>query len=421
VNGYLNITDNQSPERQFYIEFINGKDVYFNNNSYYLYKSSVNNTTQVNSFLFTDRAIYRPGQTVYFKGIVLESTAGKNHELKINYPVTVSFFDVNYQKVASVDLITNEFGTVNGSFIAPQGGLNGQMSITDGYSHAYISVEEYKRPKFETEFNPVKGTYKLNDELTVSGFAKAYAGNVIDGAKVKYRVVRRINYPYWYWWYRPYFSAPSEIEITNGETITNDTGAYIIKFKALPDESLSKNSYATYNYEVSADVTDINGETHSSSAFVTVGYQALQLSISSDEIIEINNTNNILKINTINLNGVAEAVKGKFSVYKLKQPQKLFRNRLWQQPDRHSMNRTDYYKNFPNDLYDDETNKYKWERELKVIDNVFDTEIKTDYDLTTDLKLLKPGVYVAEAICKDRFGEEIKAFTYFTLFNKNIY
>jgi predicted nucleic acid-binding Zn ribbon protein len=127
-----------------------------------------------------------------------------------------------------------------------------------------------------------------------------------------------------------------------------------------------------------------------------------------------------LKINTINLNGVAEAVKGKFSVYKLKQPQKLFRNRLWQQPDRHSMNRTDYYKNFPNDLYDDETNKYKWERELKVIDNVFDTEIKTDYDLTTDLKLLKPGVYVAEAICKDRFGEEIKAFTYFTLFNKNI-
>lgn len=419
-NGYLNVTDNQSIERQFYIEFINGKDVYFNNNSYYLYRSNVNNTTHVNSFLFTDRAIYRPGQTVYFKGIVLESTAGKNHELKINYPVTVSFFDVNYQKVASVDLITNEFGTVNGSFIAPQGGLNGQMSITDGYTHAYISVEEYKRPKFETEFYPVKGTYKLKDELTVSGFAKAYAGNVIDGAKVKYRVVRRINYPYWYWWYRPYFSAPSEIEITNGETITNDTGAYIIKFKALPDESVSKYSYATYNYEVSADVTDINGETHSANAFVTVGYQALQLNISSDEIIEINNANNNLKISTLNLNGVAETVKGKFSVYKLKQPQKLFRNRLWQQPDRHSMNRADYYKNFPNDLYDDETNKYKWERELKVIDKEFDTGTKTDYDLTTDLKLLKPGVYVAEAICKDRFGEEIKAFTYFTLFNKNI-
>ena len=106
------------------------------------------------------------------------------------------------------------------------------MHISDGYGNVYVLVEDYKRPKFETEFNPVKGSYRLNDEVTVTGLAKAYAGNVIDGAKVKYRVVRTVNYPYWYWWYRPYNAGSAETEITNGEISTNDTGTYTIKFKA---------------------------------------------------------------------------------------------------------------------------------------------------------------------------------------------
>ncbi len=418
--GFLNVAaGTTSNDRQFYIEFINGTDNYYNNNNYYTYKQYKDNVTRISSFIFTDRAIYRPGQTVYFKGIVLESTAGKYQKLRTNYPVTVTFYDVNYQKVGSLNLTTNEFGTVNGSFTAPNGGLNGQMSITDGYSSVYISVEDYKRPKFETEFNPVKGSYRINDEVTVSGFAKAYAGNVIDGAQVKYRVVRRINYPYWYWWYRPYYSqGSSEVEITNGETVTNDTGAYIIKFKALPDESVSKKSYATYSYEISADVTDINGESHSTSAYVTVGYQALQLSVSADEVIEQNNSKPI-RINTNNLNGVAENTKGAFAVYKLKQPTRVFRSRLWTQPDRHILSKDEYYKTFPYDMYSDETNKYKWEKGEKVIDKTFDTGAKTEYDLAAEIKTLKPGVYVIEANCKDKFGEEIKAFCYITVFNKN--
>jgi uncharacterized protein YfaS (alpha-2-macroglobulin family) len=415
--GFLNINYETLNEKQFYVEFINGADSYFNNNSYYTYKPNENNYNRVQSFIYTDRAIYRPGQTVYFKSIVLESINNKNHQLKTNYPVTVTLYDVNYQKVSSLELNTNEYGTVSGSFIAPQNGLNGQMRITDGHGNAYVSVEDYKRPKFETDFTPVKGSYKLNDDVNVTGIAKAYAGNVIDGAKVKYRVVRNVNYPYWYWWYRPYYRGSSETEITNGETVTNDTGAYVIKFKALPDESVSKTSYATYNYQVSADVTDINGETHSTQTNVTVGYQALQLSISSDDIIEINNTKPI-RISTTNLNGVEENTKGSFAIYKLKQPQKVFRNRLWAQADRHSLSKEDYYKTFPNDLYADETNKYKWEKETKVLDKTFDTGSKKEYDLSTELKSFAPGVYVIEANCKDKFGEDIKAFEYITVFNK---
>ncbi len=414
--GFLHLKNDLISNRQFYIEYINGNDTYYNNQGFYTYKPNNTDYTQIRSFIYTDRAIYRPGQTVYFKSIVLQSTNNEKHELKINYPITVTFYDVNYQKIKDISLTTNEFGTVSGSFTAPQGGLLGQMQITDGHGSAYVSVEEYKRPKFETEFNIVKGSYKLNDEVTVTGFAKAYAGNFIDGAKVNYHVVRTTNYPYWYWWYRPYNSTNAEVEITSGETVSNDTGTYVIKFKALPNEADNKASYATYNYRVMADVVDINGETHSTETNVMIGYQAITLTINNDEITDVVKSKPI-KISTTNLNGAPEATKGTFAIYKLKQLQKVFRSRLWSQADRHALTKEDYYKTFPNDLYADEANKYTWERENMVVDKTFDTGAKTEYDLNIELKNLNPGVYVIEAICKDKFGEEVKALNYITLIN----
>ncbi|MGZ4036295.1 MAG: alpha-2-macroglobulin family protein, partial [Bacteroidia bacterium] len=414
--GHFSVSYANEPDRSFYIELINGKDSYYNNNSYYTYKPYTSDNVQVRSSIFTDRGIYRPGQTVYFKSIVMESRNNANCKLLTNYPVTVTFYDVNYQKISSQDFTTNEFGTVSGSFTTPQGVLNGQMQITDGHGTAYISVEDYKRPKFEVNFHPVKGSFKINDEVTVSGLAKAYAGNAIDGAKVNYRVVRRVQYPYWWYWYRPYYYSGSDAEITNGEAMTNDTGAYFIKFKALPDESVSKESQANYVYEISADVVDINGETHSSSTNVTVGYTALNLNVSAEQIMEQDKASPV-QISTSNLNGVAEATKGTFAVYKLKQPSKVFRSRLWPQPDRHTLSKEEYYDAFPNDLYADELNKYKWEKESKVLEKPFDTGAKTGYDLSAEVKTMKPGMYVIEAGCKDKFGEDIKAFAYITIFN----
>ncbi|MGZ3899792.1 MAG: MG2 domain-containing protein, partial [Bacteroidia bacterium] len=415
--GFFHVGEFKDEDRTFFVEVLNGKDSYFNNNSYYSYKQYKDNNTYIKSFIFTDRAIYRPGQTVFFKSILLEGKSGENYKIKPNYPVTVTFYDVNHQKVASQDLVTNEFGTVNGYFTAPQGVLNGQMYLYDGHGSVYFSVEDYKRPKFEAIFNDVKGSYKINDSITVTGVAKAYAGNVIDGAKVNYRVVRRVNYPYWWWWYRSFYSSGTEsTEIISGETLTNDTGGYVIKFKALPDETVSKQSQATFFYDIFADVTDINGESHSTSTGAIVGYQSINLSVGTDGVI---NQSDIkpFKINSPNLNGVPEPTKGTFTIYKLKQPTRTFRSRLWPQPDRHSLTKEEYYKTFPVDLFEDEQNKYKWEKETKVLDKPFDTGSKTEYDLSADLKNLKPGVYIIEANCKDKFGQEVKAFDYFTLFN----
>lgn len=417
-NGYVNIINKGDNDHSFFLELINGSDSYFNNNSYYTYKPYHDSYTHLRSHIFTDRAIYRPGQTVYFKSILLEGKNDENWKIKSNQSVTLTFYDVNHQKVASQNLVTNEYGTVSGSFTAPQGVLNGQMYITDGHGYVYFSVEDYKRPKFEVSFNEVKGAFKLNDEITVTGVAKAYAGNFIDGAKVNYRVVRKVNYPYWWWWYRSYYGGDQSTEISNGEVTTNDTGTYVIKFKALPDESVSKSSQATYLYEIMADVVDINGETHSSQTYVTVGYRALNVNVNIGSIINQNEKNTI-GITTQNLNGVAEASKGNFTVHKLKQAQKPFRKRLWTQPDRHALTKDEYYKTFPNDLYADELNKYKWEKEAKVIDKTFDTGSKTEYDLSSEIKNLKPGVYIIEAYCKDKFGENVNAFNYFTVYAPN--
>lgn len=414
--GFVNIPPKTKyNDNNFYLEFINGNDSYYNNNSYYTYKPYHEDQSRIHSHYFTDRAIYRPGQTIYFKGIVLESQKGKNPKIKANYPVTVTFYDVNYQKVSSVNLTTNEYGSVSGSFIAPQGLLNGRMQISDIYGTAQFSVEEYKRPKFETSFNPVSGTFKLNDEITVSGLAKAYAGNVIDGAKVSYRVIRQVQYPYWYWWYRPYNQSGGDTEILNGETLSNDTGAYIITFKALPDETVSKESQASFQYQIIADVTDINGETHSASTYITVGYRALQMNLYGESIMNREELKP-LQLSVSNLNGTPEKVKGSVNIYELKQPDRVLRNRLWVQPDRHMLSKEAYLKTFPNDLYEDELNKFKWPKQ-KRMEFSFDTEKSSEVDLKSEVKALKPGMYMAEALCKDKFGETITAYYYFTVYS----
>lgn len=403
-----------SSNQSFFIEFINGNDKLWSDNTFYVYLQQDYNPTTTTSHFFTDRAIYRPGQTIYFKSILLQSQKNNKHKVLPNYPTTINLYDVNGQLVSKQTLTTNEYGTVSGSFTAPQGLLNGNMRLGDDYGSISISVEEYKRPKFEVYFDTLKGTYQLNDKVTVKGFAKAYAGNLLDGASVSYRVKRSVNYPYWYYWYRPYF-ASAEVEITNGTLKTNDKGEYNIEFIALPDPTANNTDNPTYTYEIYADVTDINGETHSSNVSFRVGTQAITLSVNIPEIINVNELPKI-SFYANNLNGIEENASGTSKLYKLNQPQRVFRKRLWEQPDKHLYTREEYYKLFPHDLYDDETNRYKWERSKVVLERNFNT--KTDKEIVlSELKSLSPGIYLLESICKDKFGAEVKAIQYLTLYN----
>jgi hypothetical protein len=413
-NGYFEVpvTDDY---RYFWLDLSYGNDRFVSKNNFYQnrnYDSDYSNIFK--TFFFTDRAIYRPGQTIYFKGILLKSDkTGKKYDIVPNQKTTVIFYDVNYQKISELELTTNDYGTFIGTFTAPAA-ITGQVQISNSSGSSYFSVEEYKRPKFEVKINPVKGSYKLNETITVKGTATAYAGNVIDNADVKYRVVRTATFPYWWYWWRGYSPSSPKMEVANGVTTTDDKGEFTITFKAIPDLSVSKKYTPTFTYTVYADVTDINGETHSAQKYVRVGYKSLNISVDIPTQLEKSDKGEY-DLSTTNLNGEKEPAAGTVKIYKLKQPGKIFRNRQWDKPDKYVMTKEEYYNVFPNDLYDDENNMYTWEKDTKVFETVFETP-KDSLIKIKDLSDWNPGYYVLEAKTKDKYGEDMDYYTYFTVY-----
>ncbi|MBL7857449.1 MAG: hypothetical protein JNM57_07150 [Cyclobacteriaceae bacterium] len=367
------------------------------------------------TFFFLDRAIYRPGQTIYFKGLVV-NTDGKTSEVGRKSIHTVTLYDVNQQERGSVEVTTNAYGTFSGTFTAPTSGLTGEMSLQNGSGSVNFSVEEYKRPKFEVAFEPVKGSFRLNETIKAEGFARAYSGATIDGASVRYRVVRVARFPFWWWCRWGYYPAAPEMEITNGVTQIDAEGKFVINFQAIPDRSVDPASDPTFDYTIYVDVTDINGETHSNTTVISVGYKALQVGVPIGNINKdlLPATAKEFLISTMNLAGEFEAAKGTITIFELKPPAKAFRARQWEQADRSLYTREQYYQLFPVDLYEDESNKFKWERAKEVFDLNFDTGAKKTFTLE-NLSKWKSGEYVLEIKALDAFGQEVKEVSYFTV------
>ena len=416
ANGMFTIHAGSFDEyKNFSIDFTYNNDALNSLQNFYIYKYNEQEYNTYRTFFFLDRAIYRPGQIIQFK-LLHVSTNGKDCKLAPNKQVIVTFKDVNYQPVSTLTLTTNEYGTAAGSFIAPQNVLNGQMSLIETYGNTYFRVEEYKRPTYELLANEIEGTYKPNDSVICKAKASAYAGQAIDGASVKYRVVRNTQLPYWYWWYRPYYQSPAATEIVNGTSTTNDTGGIIIKFKALPDEKYTEKDNVTFGYTVYTDVTDISGETHSIQQNINVGYQSLYLSINTEDKLNKVDVKKLF-INARNANYHNEKTSGNLRIFSLKKPERIFRERLWQQADKHLYTKEEYYKLFPNDLYEDELNQYKWARGEKVFETSFNTADTSGVNIS-EMKKLPNGIYLIEAICKDEKGKEVKDLKYITLFSE---
>jgi uncharacterized protein YfaS (alpha-2-macroglobulin family) len=368
------------------------------------------------TLFFLDRAIYRPGQTLYFKGLYYSSD-GKTPAIIPHKALTVTFYDVNSEVVATSEVSTNEYGTFNGTFTTPATGLTGEMYLqVDNLedSRTYFSVEEYKRPKFEVKFDPIKGSFRLGDSIKAMGKAQAYSGANIDGAQVKYRVVRRARFPYWWWcWYGNYPSSP-EVAITNGTTTTDAEGKFAVTFTALPDESIDPKSEPIFNYTVNADITDINGETHSNQADVAVAYKSLVIGAKVHNIDQsaLDSLSPKFNLTTTNLAGEFEPARGNIAIWKLKSPAKAYRKRLWEQPDKQNLSREEFAQYFPNDLYADENNFYKWEKEQEVFRTPFDSQ-NDKYVLLKDAGNWATGKYRLEITSNDKSGKEVKDISYF--------
>ena len=398
----------------FHMEIINNKDRLVTDREQYHYYRSEQTTTSIQTFFFTDRSLYRPGQIVYFKGIVLRRK-GDSSAIVAHYKTTVAFRDANYNKVSELSLVTNEFGTMNGQFTAPMGVLNGLMSIQDKGGSIYFSVEEYKRPKFEVMPDPVKGSFRLDEKVTITGQAKSFAGSFVDGAQVKYRIVRSTAYPPWRNWWGFWYPPSPEMEITNGSTMTNDTGSFAVTFKAIPDRSVAKSYNPVFTYTVFLDVVDISGETRNAQASVSVGYTALDLSVAIGQQEE-RGKDTAFAIVTTNTSGVPVPAKGTITVFRLKPPDVALRTRLWRKPDIFIMNKREYNHFFPGIPFGNEDRIDTWPQEKEVYRKPFDT--KTDSLLRLmEMKNWQQGVYAVESRAKDAFGQEVVTTQYFTLFS----
>ncbi len=428
-NGYLKLNEGKkNTERNIRLEIMHQDDRLFLSDYQYNYYYNSEDAAYENQkkyddarakiFLFTDRSIYRPGQLVYFKGIGItqDYKTKKNQLLESRDSITVELRDANYQKIGSVMVLLNDFGSFNGKFKLPENQLNGNFTIiVQNRNQTSFSVEEYKRPKFYAEFEKVKGTYRVNEKIKITGFAKAYAGNNVDGAIVKYRVTRvaRFLYPWRFW--RRGIPQASSMEITNGETITNADGKFTVEFTAIPDLSIDKNNDPIFDYKVEADITDINGETRSTSSIVPVGYKALNLQVNlSSEPINIDSLKQI-SISTKNLSGEFEPAKVEVRIYKLQTPQRLIRNRYWAKPDQFIMNKEEFIKYFPHDEYNDESVKETWVKNDLVFSKTDSTKPTTNFILPT--KNFIQGWYVVEATSNDKYGQEVKDVKYFQLFD----
>ncbi|MCA0153996.1 alpha-2-macroglobulin family protein [Winogradskyella vincentii] len=412
LNGKFILEKGNNAKRNITIKVNNGDETAYFGEYYLSKKYRENNRKDIDyqTYLFTDRSIYRPGQTVYFKGIVSQR---KNEKTSVvdGESITITLQNVNGEKLSVLELTTNEFGSVEGEFILPNSGLTGQYSIRTfsnklGRGYQSFSVEEYKRPKFKPEFNPVTDTFKVNDSITVNGKAIAFAGSNITDAKVVYRVKRMIQYPRWYYWRGPYFNSEPQ-EITYGETKTDSKGDFEITFKAIPDETVSKDNLPIFNYEVTADITDINGETRSTTTIVNVGYHAMTLNIISPEAIEKSKKEIDLTIDSKNLNGESIFTTGTLKVYKLKSPQSVLRSRPWSAPDFQVISKEDFKKIFPNDPYNNEHDIKNWTKG----EEVFNTTFNTEKDKSITLKKLRKwdsGKYIVIAESKDKFSQSVK-------------
>lgn len=423
AQGEIQIKKTKTPYKGVDIIVNHGKETAFFGD-YYVSRFYENKEkeTEYNAFVFTDRSIYRPGQTVYFKGIGMKTVNGKSQVVP-NEQVYVTLYNVNNEEISKLELKTNDFGSVSGEFILPSSGLNGQYYIVlEGeykgfHTKHYFSVEEYKRPKFQITFLLLTGTYKINDSITVKGSALAYAGSHVTDAKVVYRVHRMVQYPHWYNWSHPWFNSEAQ-EIVYGETITNARGDFEITFKAIPDASVDANGLPIFNYEVEAQVTDLNGETRSATTVVNVGYHSLVARMEVPGLLDKTKSGQTITIHTENLNGQFEPAQGNIKVYKLNAPSFVLRQRPWAAPDYQQLSKETFKKMFPHEAYTNEHLPENWEKGTLMLTKSFNTHTSNKVELGK-IKKWPSGKYLIVLESKDRFGQRVEDQVKTTLFSKD--
>ena len=259
-------------------------------NDYYYKESKKKEVLQ----LFTDRSIYRPGQTVYVSGLAYEMEKDSTRVLA-DKKYTVSLYDANNNETGKVEVWTNGFGSFSGQFVLPSPCLTGYFSLRAADTSVSFKVEEYKRPTFDVTFEPVKVEYQVGDSIEVVGMAKTFAGAPVQNARVHYNISRSYA---WVWRFMGRGSARWE-----GEAMTDADGKFTVPVHFEIDSDRRESPLWYYTYNIQADVTDGAGETQQANLSLPLGSTSMVLNMDNlpDNLVKEKKLE--IKLTAMNLSG----------------------------------------------------------------------------------------------------------------------
>ena len=259
-------------------------------NDYYYKESKRKEVLQ----LFTDRSIYRPGQTVYVSGLAYEMEKDSTRVL-VDKKYTVSLYDANNNETGKVEVRTNGFGSFSGQFVLPSPCLTGYFSLRAADTSVSFKVEEYKRPTFDVTFEPVKVEYQVGDSIEVVGMAKTFAGAPVQNARVHYNISRSYA---WFWRFMGRGSARWE-----GEAMTDADGKFSVPVHFEIDSDRRESPLWYYTYNIQADVTDGAGETQQANLSLPLGSTSMVLNMDNlpDNLVKEKKLE--IKLTAMNLSG----------------------------------------------------------------------------------------------------------------------
>jgi len=394
------------------VSLTKGTDHLINKDEYLYYTPTtwVDEQSITRTILFTDRQVYRPGQTIYFKGLHLKVLDGKSNILP-NTDLTVTFKGQNAQQLGTLTLHTNDFGTVAGAFTIPQTILNGTLSISTGTGSIRVGVEEYKRPTFKLGFDAVSKSFRLNDSVAIKGTVTAFSGYGVSNVRVAYHITRAANAndisdkAYYESGKRAGYDP--DTEILNDTLTTDAQGKFEVKFLASPkwDGSPIK----AYTFTVTADATDGNNETRSAVTALSLSNRAVYLNVDISQKITIPaDARATIQIN----NSAQQPQQGSavVSIYALKNPGIFFKERLWAVPDKPMITPADFKSDFPRFAYAHEDGYKNWARGEKIavlnitVNKTIENKIELDKLIAS-----APGVYEVFVEARNEAGDTVSA------------
>lgn len=387
-DGMLSIKMQKNTRYRFRTSY--GKDFYSPETDLYTYSFQRNKNSEIRQqAIFTDRSVYKPGQTVYFKSI---SWIQKENgcEALSDTDVFIILSDNAGKQISKKQFITDAFGSVSGEFVLPKNGLNGIYQINSDNCTDYIQVADYKRPAFEVLLNKPSTDYSLKDSITVSGKVLTYSGIPLVEVNPEYSVSFRNS------WSKSFGLSVKEV---SGKTQTDEQGCFRFSFK--PSEEITS-KYKNGVYDVSVSVTDLAGETHDANLLIPVNTMGMILDIEMNgyhnskirtkgygptySILTNKDSVTSLTVNATNLSGVRIESEGMLYFYKLPSPQlpingdsKLIDYDLVEESDESQFEKY-FYKQMP-----------------------FVSGKKTALQLSD----YPSGEYVIKAVCKNGLGEAV--------------